>query len=397
MEGGDSLKIYHTGDWHIGKVFLHKSFIDDQREVLGKFLEKVEAEMPELVIIAGDIYDKSIPTVEAVGLLNETLSKLVMEHRRKVVIISGNHDSADRLSFGSEMLEDNGLHIVTDIVKSLSPIELEDEHGKLNVYAVPYISPMKARAVFPGEEIKDHHDVARVVMGKIGEKLDKSERNICVYHGFVTNSGERLQESESERPLSIGGSDEVDVKHFKDFDYVALGHLHGPQKVKEERIRYSGSLMKYSFSEQNHRKGITSVCLGEKRGGSAEMSWSIEEIYPSRDMRVIEGSLEDLLAEELSESEAEDYLMVRLIADGELYSPKDKLDEVYKNILRIEIKRESAQLEGEKAEASRTDYREKSVIELFRDFYVEVTDSELEDSKKEKLVLLLENMDMEEF
>ena len=141
------MKIYHTGDWHIGKVFLHKSFIDEQREVIGKFLEKVESDMPDLVIIAGDIYDKSIPTVEAVGLLNETLSKLVMEHKRKVVIISGNHDSADRLSFGSEMLEDKGLHIVTDIVKSISPIELEDEHGKVNVYAVPYISPMKARPV----------------------------------------------------------------------------------------------------------------------------------------------------------------------------------------------------------------------------------------------------------
>lgn len=391
------MKIYHTGDWHIGKVFLHKSFIDEQREVIGKFLEKVESDMPDLVIIAGDIYDKSIPTVEAVGLLNETLSKLVMEHKRKVVIISGNHDSADRLSFGSEMLEDKGLHIVTDVVKSISPIELEDEHGKVNVYAVPYISPMKARAVFPGEEIKDHDDVARVVIGKICEKLDKSERNICIYHGFVTNSGERLQESESERPLSIGGSDEVSAEYFKDFDYVALGHLHGPQKVKTERIRYSGSLMKYSFSEQNHRKGITSVCLGEKQGGSAEMSCNIEEIYPSRDMRIIEGSLEELLAENLSEAESEDYIMARIVADGELYSPKDKLDKVYKNILRIEIKRDATRLEGEKAEFSRANFREKSVLELFRDFYAEVTDMELEGSKEEKLASLLENMDMEEF
>lgn len=391
------LKIYHTGDWHIGKVFLNKSFIDEQREVIGKFLEKVEAEMPELVIIAGDIYDKSIPTVEAVGLLNETLSKLVVELGKKVVIISGNHDSADRLSFGSEMLEDNGLYIVTDIKKSFSPIELEDEHGRVNVYAVPYVSPMKARAIFPEEEIKDHDDVARVVMGKICEKLDNSKRNICVYHGFLTSSGESLQESDSERPLSIGGSDEVNVEYFKDFDYVALGHLHGPQKVKSERIRYSGSLMKYSFSEQNHRKGVTSVRLGEKQGGVAEMSWNIEEIYPSRDMRVIEGSLDELLSEHISESESEDYIMARIVADGELYSPKDKLDKIYKNILRIEIKRDAVRLEGDKTGVSRAKYREKGVLELFGDFYAEVTGSGLEDSKKEKLVSLLENMDMEEF
>lgn len=393
---GDNLKIYHTADWHIGKVFLHKNFIEEQREVLHKFIERVEQENPELIVIAGDIYDKLIPTVEAVGLLNETLSKLVMEMKKKVVIVSGNHDSADRLSFGSKMLEDNGLYIVTDVKAALEPIALEDEYGKLNVYAIPYISPMKARAVFPEEEIKDHDDVAKVLIKSISEKLDKSERNICIYHGFLTGVGEQIEQSESERPLSIGGSDEVDVEHFRNFDYVALGHLHGPQKVKYEHIRYSGSLMKYSFSEQHHRKGITEVFLGEKKDGATEFSFKIDEIYPKRDMRIVEGRLEELESQSLSEAERQDYVMVRLIADGELYAPKDKLDKVYSNILRIEIKRSSAAKEKQDDEVTRARSRDKGVLELFGEFYRQVTGVELDEEREKKLASTLSNMDMEE-
>lgn len=388
------MKIFHTGDWHIGKTFLNKSFIPEQSEVLEEFIHRVKTESPDLIIIAGDIYDKSIPTVEAVDLLNKTLGKLVVEMKKKVVLISGNHDSADRLSFGAGILKEKGLYIVTDIESSTEPIELEDEFGRVDIYAVPYISPMKARTIFPEEGISDHDDIARVILGKIKSRWDSKSRNICVYHGFVTNSGEATVESESERPLSIGGSDEVSVSYFEGFDYVALGHLHGPQKVKHDSIRYAGSLMKYSFSEEHQRKGITEVQLGEKRDGVTEFSWNLDEMYPSRDMRVIEGTLEEILESSPSESERDDYVMVRLVSDGELYAPKDQLDRLYRNILRIEVKRERDTSEKTEGLSDSRGFEEKGVLELFKEFYENVTDSKFSAEREEKLKEILEDIEL---
>jgi DNA repair protein SbcD/Mre11 len=388
------MKIFHTADWHIGKVFLNKSFIDEQREVIAKFIEKVKTESPDLIIIAGDVYDKSIPTIEAVDLLNETLKELVIEMEKKVIVVSGNHDSADRLSFGSEILKSNGLYIVTDAKTALKPIELEDEFGKVDVYALPYISPMKARAVFGSSEIKDHDDIARLQIKKIKQNWNENNRNICIYHGFITNGSLNIEESESERPLSIGGSDYVNVDYFTEFDYVAIGHLHGPQKVKEEFIRYSGSLMKYSFSEQHQKKGITKISLGKKADGFTDIEYKLDELYPAKDMRVIEGTMEELLEEKADEKLKNDYLMIRIIHDGEIYAPKEKLDKKYPNILKIEVKRNRTGIESEK-NVSR-EISSKNIIELFAEFYETVTEEKISDEKQTKLISLIEDVKLEE-
>lgn len=378
------MKIFHTADWHVGKMLMGKRLIDDQKEVLDKLIEKVRQEDPDVVIIAGDIYDKSIPPIEAISLLNQTLYKMVLELDKKVIMVSGNHDSPDRLSFGSDILSSKGLHIVSSLEGITEPIVMTDEFGPVNFYAVPYMTPMKGRSILK-EEIESHDELVKSIMDRISEKMDKSERNVCVYHGFVVNEFEEVTESESERPLSIGGSDCVSAGYFEDFDYVALGHLHGPQKVKLDKIRYSGSLMKYSFSEQHQKKGVVEINLEDK----GDVQIGFHEIYPERDMRVLEGNLEELLAQDATD----DYILARLKMEAAVFAPKEKLDRVFCNLLRLEIVREIS-LQGERKSDIKSGFIRKDVIGLFRDFYEDVTNRQLSEEKAEKLASIVRGINL---
>ena len=246
------MKIIHTGDWHIGKIVNEFSMIDDQRYILNELIKLINFEKPDVLIIAGDIYDRSIPPVEAVDLLNEVFSKILIDNKVKIVAISGNHDSGERVSFVSKILEKEGLYIQGIIEDEIKNITISDDEGNVNFYMIPYVDPVILRRKFNNPEIRDHNDAMKAVISRIKPSLNESERNIVVTHGYVTykrndvidKDGENLYElaelevSDSERPLSIGGTDLIDSDNFNCFDYVALGHLHGRQKVGREEIRY---------------------------------------------------------------------------------------------------------------------------------------------------------------
>ena len=370
------MKIIHTSDWHIGKIVNEYSMIDDQKYILNKLIELIDEENIDVLMIAGDVYDRSIPPVEAVELLNETLSKLIIDRNVSVMIISGNHDSGERLSFGSKILEKQGLYIAGSDDKLYKKVVLRDNNQNVNFYLVPYKDPALTKKLLNNKEIRSHNDAMIAVIDKIKEELNENEINILIGHGYVTMKREEaiegndhkyevaeLQTSESERPLSIGGTDLIDGNIFKDFDYVALGHLHGRQRIGRDTMRYSGSLLKYSFSEVKQKKSVAVLDLIDK-----DINVELKELKPLRDLRIIKGNIEDLICEgrDLEEGK-EDYIQAILTDDGELMNPMEKLKSVYPNTMLIS--RERKKNVSKENTLSKGEFRKKSKIDLFKNFY----------------------------
>ncbi len=367
------MKIVHTGDWHIGKLVHGIHMTEEQRYVLDKFIEFLKEEKPDVLIIAGDVYDRSIPPVEAVELLDEFLSTVLIDLGIKVMAIAGNHDSPDRLAFGSKILEKKGLYICGELKEDIEPIVFEDEYGKVNFYLIPYLEPAIIREKLKNEDIKTHDDAYKEVLNKIKLNIKENERNVLITHAYL-GGGVEVETSESERPLSIGGSDIVSVDYFKEFDYVALGHIHKPQKVKYNHIRYAGSLMKYSFSEYNQKKSFAVVNIGVDG-----CDIQLEPIQVKRDMRKIKGELEQLTSKNIyKDGNNEDYIMAILTDKGEVVDAIGKLRAVYPNVLRIE--RESLERinEGERTSAGQ-DFVKKNPYELFKEFYENIVGQELDE------------------
>ena len=386
------MKIIHTGDWHIGKIVNEFSMIDDQRYILNELIKLINFEKPDVLIIAGDIYDRSIPPVEAVDLLNEVFSKILIDNKVKIVAISGNHDSGERVSFVSKILEKEGLYIQGIIEDEIKNITISDDEGNVNFYMIPYVDPVILRRKFNNPEIRDHNDAMKAVISRIKSSLNESERNIVVTHGYVTykrndvidKDGENLYElaelevSDSERPLSIGGTDLIDSDNFNCFDYVALGHLHGRQKVGREEIRYSGSLMKYSFSEINHKKGVIIIEID----GNKKINIRQEELRPKRNMRIIKGPLDELIKAGLEDcSNREDYIQAILTDEGEIIDPIGKLRNAYPNIMIL--KREENKNIGTSLTAASKGYKSKTELELFEEYYDRLGSGEFTEEKKE--------------
>ena len=386
------MKIIHTGDWHIGKIVNEFSMIDDQRYILNELIKLINLEKPDVLIIAGDIYDRSIPPVEAVDLLNEVFSKILIDNKVKIIAISGNHDSGERVSFGSKILEKEGLYIQGIIEDEIKSIRIDDEEGNVNFYMIPYVDPAILRRKFNNPEIRNHNDAMKAVINRIKPSLNENERNIVVTHGYVTykrkdaidKDGENLYEladlevSDSERPLSIGGTDLIDSDNFDCFDYVALGHLHGRQKVGREEIRYSGSLMKYSFSEINHKKGVVIIEID----GNKKINIRQEELRPKRNMRIIRGPLDELIKAGLEDySNREDYIQAILTDEGEIIDPIGKLRSAYPNIMIL--KREEKKDIGTSLTAASKGYKSKTELELFEEYYDRLGSGEFTEEKKE--------------
>ena len=386
------MKIIHTRDWHIGKIVNEFSMIDDQRYILNELIKLINLEKPDVLIIAGDIYDRSIPPVEAVDLLNEVFSKILIDNKVKIVAISGNHDSGERGSFGSKILEKEGLYIQGIIEDEIKSIRIDDEEGNVNFYMIPYVDPAILRRKFNNPEIRNHNDAMKAVINRIKPSLNENERNIVVTHGYVTykrkdaidKDGENLYEladlevSDSERPLSIGGTDLIDSDNFDCFDYVALGHLHGRQKVGREEIRYSGSLMKYSFSEINHKKGVVIIEID----GNKRINIRQEELRPKRNMRIIKGPLDELIKAGLEDcSNREDYIQAILTDEGEIIDPIGKLRSAYPNIMIL--KREEKKDIGTSLTAASKGYKSKTELELFEEYYDRLGSGEFTEEKKE--------------
>jgi exonuclease SbcD len=368
------MKLIHTSDWHIGKLVHGLHMTEDQEYILDQLLEIIRLEKPQVLIISGDIYDRSVPPTEAIKLLDKTIGKILIENECKVIMIAGNHDNPDRLSFASELLKGQGLYIVSSIEHALEPIIMEDENGEVAFYTIPYLEPSIVKHFYQDQNIKTHQDALEKILDDLKDSLSNERRNVVIYHGFVKGLGD-VETSDSERQLSIGGSEVVDVMLFKDFDYVALGHLHGPQKVQFPHIRYAGSLLKYSFSEHLHKKGITLINLLKE-------NIEIEEIKlsPRRDMRRIKGSLDDLI--DYAESEGrDDYIEAILTDRGELIDAIGKLRSVYPNILSL-TRENSYMLQSENTSASK-EFNKMHPTDLFYEFFENITGESLPDGGKE--------------
>lgn len=319
------MKFFHLSDLHLGKRVNEFSMLEDQRYILTEIFLLAGQEQPDAVLIAGDIYDKSVPSVEAVQLLDQFLVDL---HTLGigVFMIAGNHDSAERISFASTLLGGSDVHIAQAYDGTMTPIVLNDEHGPLNLWMLPYLKPSTVRPHFPEREIAGYTDALTAALENAA--ADAAQRNILIAHQFVT--GAITSESEE---LYIGGSENIDASLFDDFDYVALGHIHRPQCVGRETLRYCGTPLKYSFSEMNHQKSVTVV----EMGGKGDVSVSEIPLDPLRDMREVRGTYAEVSAwQNYIETDTDDYIHVVLTDEQEEPDAMMKLRSIYPNLLKLD-------------------------------------------------------------
>ncbi|EIV8642574.1 exonuclease SbcCD subunit D [Vibrio parahaemolyticus] len=367
------MKFIHTSDWHLGRQFHNVSLLEDQLAVLEQLIQYIENNPVDAVIVAGDVYDRSVPPTIAIELLNRVVKRICGELNTPMILISGNHDGAERLGFGSEQMKRSGLHIISNFEDMLTPVVIETKAaGHVAFYGMPYNDPEQVRYVYK-EPVSTHDEAHKLLAEKITEQFQSEYRNILISHCFVDGA----IESESERPLSIGGSDRVSHEHFLNFDYVALGHLHQPQKKGEEYIRYSGSLMKYSFGEQNQKKGFTLVEIGKDGFIGAEHI----ELTAPHEMRIVEGELEQILEWGKTDPKNEDYLLVRLMDKHAILNPMEKLRTVYPNVLHLEKPGMLIGVEQEMAQAKLA----RSEIDMFKDFFAEAQGSELSNEQEQAI------------
>jgi len=364
------MKIIHISDLHIGKRVGEFNMLEDQEHILHQILKLTDEVRPVAVIIAGDIYDKSVPAGEAVEILDNFLTELV-SRKIQLFIVSGNHDSPERLNFGSRIMQTNGVHIAGTFAGGLKPISIQDELGPVNVYLLPFIKPAMVRQYFTENDIQSYDEAVAAVINSVPVNLD--ERNILVAHQFITNGSQQPERSESET-ISIGGLDNIEVSIFAPFDYVALGHLHGPQCIGRETVRYAGSPLKYSFSETRQHKSITVIELFKK--GNIDIKTI--ELMPLHDMREIKGPIEELVNINDPAFEASrDYIRAILTNEGEVYDAIGQLRRCYPNIMRIDFENRRSKQNILSKTAASGDVTSKSPIELFSEFYANQNNMEI--------------------
>lgn len=350
------MRFAHISDLHIGKRVNEFSLLEDQEYILIKILNALDEINPDGVLIAGDIYDKAVPSAEAVELFDDFLYGLA-KRGLKVFIISGNHDSPERIAFGSRIMSGNDIYLSPVYDGTIAPITLEDEWGFVDVFSLPFIKPIHVRRYYPDEDINSYNDALRIIIENMD--INPERRNILITHQFITGASR----SESE-DISVGGADNVDAALFELFDYVALGHLHGPQHVIRETIRYCGTPLKYSFSEAAHTKSITVVELETK----GVVTITTVPLEPKRDMREIRGGYMEVTAKSFYEgTPTDDYLHITLTDEEDIPDVIQKLRTIYPNIMKVDYdnKRTNANHEILPDEG----IERKSPLELFSDFY----------------------------
>jgi exonuclease SbcD len=339
---------------------------EDQARVLEQLVTLIRDWKPHVVVVAGDVYDRAAPPAEAVALLSETLARIVLDLKVPVIMIAGNHDSPERLQYASPLLAREGLYMVGDLTADPVAVTLRDDHGPVHFYALPYAEPPLVRERLGDASLTDHNRAMRALIDRVRAAHPVGERSVVIAHAFVAGS----TESESERPLSVGGSAAVEPGVFRGFDYVALGHLHRPQRAGADYIQYAGSLLKYSFSEADHQKAVTLVELNEQGLSRLEQVF----LAPRRDVRVIKGRLAEILRAGATDPRRDDYLLVDIVDTDAILDPMGKLREVYPNVLHLE--RSGLLAAGSQAAGAR-DYRKLRDSDLFAAFYRDVTGEDL--------------------
>lgn len=415
------MKFFHLSDLHLGKRVNGYPMLDDQKYILEKVIELIDRDHPDAVIIAGDVYDKSIPPVEAVNLFDDFLVSLAARGLQ-VFIISGNHDSAERVSYGGRVMEQSGIHISRRITGArgtgwtddeeedsgagmsgdkeedsgagmpgdeggvIVPVRLEDGFGPVNVYLFPYIHPSVVREAWPGDRVTTWTDAMEVLIRRAG--VDSDARNIAVAHQYITADGVRPEECDSEQK-HIGGLDNVEYSVFKDFDYVALGHLHGPQRIGRDTVRYSGSPLKYSFSEEKQKKSVTVVELKEK--GCVEISQI--PLETKRDLKTVRGSFEEVMSPAFTASlSAEDYYRVILTDEHDIDQALSRLRvRFYKNLMELKYDNTRTGSEGGEIN-SEEEVLEKEPIEVLGELYEKQNGTCMSGFQKEVAARLIEEI-----
>lgn len=366
----------HLADLHLGKRVNGFSMMEDQEYILNRILEIMEEGQPDALLIAGDVYDKTIPPAEAVRLMDDFLTAVAAKHV-PVFLISGNHDSAERVAFGHQLMQGSGIWISPVYDGTIRHHTLEDRWGEVNIYLVPFLRPSVVRSFFPDAEIGDYTDALGTILE--GLQLDTSKRNVVLAHQFVTAAGALPETCDSEQ-LSVGGLDRVDGSVFSPFDYTALGHLHGPQRVGSETIRYAGSPLKYSFSELHQKKSVTVAELREK--GEAEIRQI--PLQPRREMIELRGTFEEILAEARKKGEPQtDYYHMILTDETDVVDALSRLREFYPNIMLLDYDNRRTRSQKEVEQLDRVE--ERTPGELFAALYEQQNGQEMQPDQKEYL------------
>ncbi len=371
------MKFLHLADLHLGKILQEQSLIEDQEYMLNQIIEIIEKENIDAVLISGDVYDRSVPPAEAVNLLDCFLKTLIKELKIKVFMIAGNHDSKDRLAFGSKIFEDEGLYIESKYNGDLRKVELQDEYGKLNIYMLPFVKTIEVKQFFEDDLENNYNTAINKIISK--EKINVKERNIILVHQFVTAGMVEPVRTESE-VLSLGGIENVDVSNFNDFDYVAIGHVHRPQKIGRDTARYAGTILKYSFSEINHNKTIPIIELKDK----GDININLVQLNPLRDMREIKGPIEELIKQENYEcGNTNDYIKAVITNEEPVYDAIGQIRRIYPNTLKLEIRNSKTISNVEEQNINLENVKKKTELELFADFYKAQNNADLDEKRTE--------------
>ncbi len=368
------MKFIHLGDLHIGKSLGEYSLMDDQKYILDQILDIIRDKSVDAALLAGDIYDRALPSEAAVNLLDYFISKLA-DMGVEAYIISGNHDSEDRLNYGRRLFSSRGIHIVSKFGGKLETFEREDEYGKLNICLLPFVKASQVRFYYPDEEIKTYDDAVKAIIDHA--ELNYESRNILIAHQFVTGDGDPVVSgSEGASVQNVGLVEKISCESLRNFDYVALGHIHSPQRVRHDNIRYSGSMLKYSLSEANSSKSAPVITVKEK----GELDIELVPLRPMRDLRHIIGPMAQLLSAE-NITDPEDYMYVTLTDEEIINDAMSIIQQFYPHTVKIDYRNSHTQ---EIEDFDISDMADtKSFDELISDFYLKMYGTEISDDELE--------------
>ena len=370
------MKFIHLSDLHIGKRVSEFSMLQDQIYILDRIVDVIDGERPDAVLIAGDVYDKTVPPAEAVQVFDDFLYRLAARGLQ-VFVISGNHDSPERIAFGARLMDKSGIHMSPVYDGTLRPVTLRDAWGPVHVFMLPFVKPLHVRRYFPDEDIESYTDAVRTALAQA--VLPPEERCVLVTHQFVT--GALRCESEE---LSVGGADNVDAGVFSAFDYVALGHIHGPQDIGSPRLRYCGTPLKYSFSEMGHRKSVTVVELEEK----GRLTVRTVPLTPLRDLREVRGTFAQLTDKAFyTAQQTDDYLHIVLTDEEDVPNAMGQLRVVYPNMMKLDYDNRRTRAMGQVGTAGEVERR--SPLELFDELYEKQNGRPMEEAQKAYLTRLI--------
>jgi exonuclease SbcD len=377
------MKFIHTADWHLGKLFYGGYLTEEQEWILmNQFLPLVDEEKPDVIFLAGDVYDRSVPPAEAVELFDRMVSEICEKRHIPMVVISGNHDSPERLSFASALLRETGLYMCGDLGTTTAPISFSDEFGEVVIVPLPYADPGMVRHFLSDDTVHDHDGAERALSHYLLASVPAGVRKIALAHEFVAGG----TASDSERPLSIGGTEQVGADVFADYNYTALGHLHRPQKAGSDAVRYSGSLLKYSFSEASQPKGVIVGTLD----GEGQVETRFVPLKPRHDVRIITGTFDELMKKE--DEAPDDFLRADLLDEGPIVDAMARLRTRYPNLMALTTQRLTVDDSGERS----FDMHQKiEDIDMIRTFMEEFRERDLTPEEEACVKEVIEEMKKE--